>query len=186
MALDPGSASGIALGAPAAETAPPIEAVTRLLPLIPTTRREFTTSERVQAFVRVFQGARSPLSAVTMHTEEMTDASDRVTFDRTATIASELFGARSSADHAVELPMDTLKHGPYLLTITARAPAGAPVRQEVLVVRFVHGQPALHRSRHGQSSNRHLHVNGRPTVGRRRNLEDPADEPGAFFEAEQA
>src|SRR6185369_9820141 len=102
------------------------------LPFVPTTRREFAQSERVQAFVRVFQGGTAQASPVTLRAE-LLDASDRTAFDRSVTLEAGSFDSRGAADQTVELPLEGLAAGHYLLSVTAATAGGSTRRQDVVI-----------------------------------------------------
>jgi VWFA-related protein len=83
----------------------------------PTAARTFSSSERVRAFVRVYQKEPRPVRVTS-----------RVTNDRNEPVAShaddfaaEAFARQGSVDSQVELPLASLAAGQYLLTIEALA-----------------------------------------------------------------
>jgi VWFA-related protein len=116
--------SGIVIGAPAAD------AVTAL-PVAPTTARDFASGEKVAAFLRVFQGGDTPPSAVQV-TTELFDVTDTSQFSRTTPLGAELFAANRSADVQVDVPLERLKSGPYLLSVTATLPGGRKARRDLV------------------------------------------------------
>jgi VWFA-related protein len=120
--------SGLVLSAtPAHPMATPAQ-LASLLPVVPTTLRAFTTSSRVEVFVRVYQNdkAPSPVALVT----NVTNDQGVVVFDATETLAAGRFEA-GAADHRVELPVSRLTPGAYLLRLEAKAPNRAAAGRAV-------------------------------------------------------
>lgn len=117
----PLSLSGVALMVAEGHAAAPRATLATLIPVEPTAQRTFARSDRVSAFVRVYQGGDKPLSDVALavtivndHDEKMIDASD--TLNPAAFTAST-----RSADQNFSVPVDKLPPGAYLLTVTASA-----------------------------------------------------------------
>ncbi|MEO7191507.1 MAG: VWA domain-containing protein [Vicinamibacterales bacterium] len=102
-----------------------------LLPIVPTTAREFSRSDVVSAFVRIAQGGSTPLTGVTMKTE-LFSGSNAAALSESATLPAAAFDTGRSADYQVKLPLDRLAHGPYLLSITARTEGGRTSRRDLL------------------------------------------------------
>jgi hypothetical protein len=120
FAQQPLSLSGIVLGAAAGPLAAPKDAFASLLPLVPTARRTFSSTDRVTAFVRVYEASKKPAMPATLVTR-IVDANDNVASNETVTIAAERFDDTHAADHRIELPLSALAKGEYLLTIETRA-----------------------------------------------------------------
>jgi hypothetical protein len=81
------------------------------LPVVPTARRSFRTTDRVTAFVRVY---RSPdENAIALANAQVVDAHGRIVYEE--------IGDASASDYRVDLPMERLAPGEYLLQITASA-----------------------------------------------------------------
>jgi hypothetical protein len=101
-------------------TPPAVTPQTRLrsdvLPLVPSTMRDFGPGMRATAFLRVTQGGSNPLAAVRV-AATIRDETNGVDFERTTTLGAEAFGTARSADYRLELPIATLTPGPHLLTI---------------------------------------------------------------------
>ena len=102
-----------------------------VLPIVPTSARDFAANDTPLAFVRVFQGGEAPIGPVTVKTQIL-DASDARAFEAAATIAADAFDASRSAPFEVALPIAPLVHGPYLLSITATLPSGATARRDLV------------------------------------------------------
>lgn len=110
--------SGIVLSATPTVPGGPRDLFASLLPVVPTTQREFAPHDVVTAFVRVYQGGRrtpAPASLVI----RILDAAGRDVFRRTDTLAPESFGATRDGDYRIELPLVRLSPGPHVLTIEA-------------------------------------------------------------------
>ncbi len=118
----PLSLSGVVLSiAPGWPTAP-ADGFPDLLPIVPTTRRDFASTDRVSAFVRVYQKASDP-PQLTSVTAQILDANGRVVTSDVASFDADRFAANRSADYRIRLPIDRLSAGEYLFTVDAtRAP----------------------------------------------------------------
>jgi hypothetical protein len=88
------------------------------LPIVPTTARAFSASDRVTAFLRVYQGGSGMLKPVTM-TAQVVDSRDQTAIRQVTTVTPEEFGKRRSADYSFVLPTSRLSPGEHLLTIDA-------------------------------------------------------------------
>jgi len=124
------SLSGVALFA--ASVAPPVSFGTLdpFLSLPATAVRLFTTSDKVSAFVRVYQGGSEAAGAVTL-TARVVDAAGKVVSETIEAMAPARFGASRSADYTLSLPLHQLRAGPYLLTIEAALGARRTPRRDV-------------------------------------------------------
>ena len=91
-----------------------------LIPLVPTTRREFGREDAVTAFARVYQGGRKSPSPVAVAVR-VVDATDRQVFQRTDTLAATSFSTERAADYTLELPVSGFAPGEHVLRIEARA-----------------------------------------------------------------
>jgi VWFA-related protein len=103
--------SGILLEAtPASQTAPK-GAFSDLLPIVPTARREFEFTDRVRAFARIVRGGGNAA--------QQTRVASRV-IDTRGGVAFEAHGeATADGDYAIDLPIDDLPAGEYLLEVRA-------------------------------------------------------------------
>jgi VWFA-related protein len=126
------SLSSVALTSTPALVIGPKEAVSSLLPLLPTTQREFQ-GHRADAYFRIYQGGKSAIAPVDL-TTRIVDTADRVVLMTTEVIDSDRFDKHRAAEHRFEVPTTTLPPGAYLLTFEAQIPGAAPVRQDL---RFV-------------------------------------------------
>ena len=124
----PMSLSGLVLFDRNAPTATPAEALGGLLDKAPTTQREFTQSDDVTAFARVYQKAGTQRAAVTLLFRVLDRALKEVTAARLALMPDQL--TVSGADGRFKLPLDTLPPGPYVLRLEASG-GGAATRRDV-------------------------------------------------------
>jgi VWFA-related protein len=88
-----------------------------LLPLRPVTAREFAATDRVAAFVRVYQG--SGASSPATLTTRIVDSRNQSVFEQRAPLFDAAAAGPKSADHEVTLPLEKLSPGEYLLTFQA-------------------------------------------------------------------
>lgn len=120
------SMSGLALAMTPAPVAAPANAFAALLPLVPTSHRDFAGPERVSLFARVYQGGKQPTQPLQM-TVRVVDAHDRRVFSRSETVAAPTTPSRS-IDYPFEIPVLTIDRGDYLVTVEARSAVGTAVR----------------------------------------------------------
>lgn len=118
FAQQPLSLSGIVVAAAPAVISAPANAFANLLPVVPTAQREFPRASRATAFVRVYQRAKSSPAPAEM-TARIADVNDRVVLNTPSTLAADRFAAGGGADYRVELQIERLDPGEYLLTIEA-------------------------------------------------------------------
>jgi hypothetical protein len=117
FARQPLSLSGIVLAVSPAVGSAPADAFKDLTPVIPTARRELARTDRATAFLRVYQdGKAAVLPAIV--TARITDAGDHVVFDKVTQLAAERF-TNHAAEYLMEIPVERLAGGEYLLTIEA-------------------------------------------------------------------
>jgi hypothetical protein len=88
------------------------------LPVVPTSRREFTKGEPITAAVRVYQGGGGEPSAIAVR-ERLIDAHDQVIVDRTEAVVPGRFGPERSSDVSWVLPASRLEPGDYLVSFEA-------------------------------------------------------------------
>lgn len=114
----PLSLSGVVLASSPAILSTSKEALANLLPVVPTARRHFARTDRVTAFLRVYQEAGKPVQPVDV-TVRVVDASDRVLMNVVAPLAADRFAGKRGADYRVDLPTERLGNGEYLFVIEA-------------------------------------------------------------------
>jgi VWFA-related protein len=113
------SISGLILSAEPAAKSAPTDAFGDLLPASPTARRVFRTTDRVNAFLRVYQNGRS-FTATTV-TTQLTDASNKVIADEVKSLDGRSALSGSVAGHSFVIPTWTLAPGEYLLTMNVES-----------------------------------------------------------------
>jgi VWFA-related protein len=153
------SLSGVTMTVAPALTAAPRDRLAALLPLIPTTQRDFLKTDKVSAFLRVYQSGRRAVMPITLDARVL-DATGRVVFggpqklraDRFATNqpaaidAQPSFGrprmgatprpatASSDVPHAadvlLDLPVFSFGQGPHVLIVEA-SNGGETARRDV-------------------------------------------------------
>lgn len=123
------SLSGVVLARQSSALTGETVALRDVVPVRPTTLREFASNEGVRAFVRVSQGERRSPVDITL-TTRLVDARDDVRFSREMTLEAAQFSRERSADVTLDLPLNTLPAGEYLLSIEAAA-GGRAARRDV-------------------------------------------------------
>jgi VWFA-related protein len=129
FAKDRLSMSGLVLTAHPMPIAAPNDAFAAIVPIVPTTRREFERGDRVRAFTRVYQ--RPPNADAVQITTRISDAADRVAAEAASTLAAPRFTPHIAADFTYELPIASLTPGHYLLTVEVRLDRRTAVRRDV-------------------------------------------------------
>jgi hypothetical protein len=124
------SATAVVLGAKP-DNGSRSDALAKIVPIIPTSARDFSPSDPITAFLRVFQGGTGPLVPITVTTQVL-DTSDSKVLDTKSTLAADAFDAHRSTPFEVTLPLSGLSHGPYLLSITATTPTGSTTRRDLV------------------------------------------------------
>jgi VWFA-related protein len=130
FAKAPLSMSGVAIEAVPGALPGAKEVVAPILPVLPTTRREFADTDRVAAFVRIYQGGKKEPSEATLALKVI-DSRDSVTFERVDALDASRFAQSRAADYRFELPMDRIPPGSYVLTLEASLGVGPAVRRDV-------------------------------------------------------
>jgi len=115
FAKEPLSLSGVAISVLPGQPVAPPDALAGVIPVVPTTAREFARHERVTVFLRVYQGATTTIAPVTLVTR-ITDAVDKPVLDRSETVGPDRFSEARAADVRFVLPVQQLTPGDYLLT----------------------------------------------------------------------
>jgi hypothetical protein len=131
FAKDPLSMSGMVLDASPTRLSAPRDLVTAVLPVLPTTAREFASQDRVGAFVRIYQGG-APVCRPIQIAARIVDGTGRVVFDQTIPFGSERFAVNHSADYRVDLPLARLTPGEHLLTVEATSTDKHTVKKEAI------------------------------------------------------
>lgn len=120
------SLSNIALTMTPATASGPANAFAGLLPVVPTSHRDFIGNEHVSIFTRAYQGGKQPLVPIDI-SAYVENARGRRMFSRSETLTPPPGNDRST-DYAFELAIDALSRGDYLLTIEATTATGTAHR----------------------------------------------------------
>jgi hypothetical protein len=116
FARDPLSVSGLVMSvAPPAVTSQ-ARLFSDMLPVVPSTIRDFPRGTTAVAFLRVTQGGSKPPAAVNV-AATIRDEKNGVVFERTTMLDAAAFRAERSADYRLELPIATLTPGAHLLAV---------------------------------------------------------------------
>ena len=126
------SLSGLVVAAEPTLIAAPKDAFASIVPVVPTTKRDFDRSDRGSAFVRIYTAEARREQAVNrvVVTARVTNAANAVVATRADEITADRFTPSHAADYTYELPLAALAPGPYLLTIDVAA-AGHTARRDV-------------------------------------------------------
>ncbi len=124
------AASPIVLGSQPASP-PRTDLFADLLPIVPTSARDFTPGEQIVAFFRVFQGGTGAVVPVTVTTRVL-DGADAKRFEESSTLGVDAFGSARNAPFEIAVPLGGLTRGPYLLSITAALPNATSVRRDLV------------------------------------------------------
>jgi len=121
FAKDPLSASGLILQRrPSPQNRDKF--IAELVPLVPTTQRQFLSSDEVAVFLRIYQGGKSKIVPVRM-TARIKNDKNSVASNHEGTLEVENFSEHRAADFQVWLPIDHLSPGQYLLEVDAQSGA---------------------------------------------------------------
>jgi VWFA-related protein len=118
FAQQPLSLSGIAVHASPAIRSAPTDAFADLLPVVPTARRDFSRADRASAFLRIYQQSKDAVQPADI-TATIQDAAGRTVLSEHASRAADRFAADHSSDYRLQLPLERLETGEYLLTVEA-------------------------------------------------------------------
>jgi VWFA-related protein len=130
----PLSLSGLLLSTSHGPIAAPKNKLLPLVPVVPTTRREFGADDRVAGFVRVYAAGGRPATPATV-TIRITDGRDATLVETREALEGERFSPDGMAEYRFEVPVDRLAAGPYLLTVEARRGAATARRDARFTMR---------------------------------------------------
>jgi VWFA-related protein len=125
--------SGVALNVKPGLAAAPRSALVPLLPVVPTTLREFARDDTVSGFVQVAQGGNKPVVPVRLEIR-IVDANGTTVHGASDTLETSMLAAGRTAEYQFKVPVDHLNPGAFLLTIQASA-AGRTARRDVRFTR---------------------------------------------------
>jgi VWFA-related protein len=117
FARDPLSLSGIVVERQTSGAAM-LEDLASVVPVRLTTARVFSAAERVAVAARVYQGRGRALAPVRV-SARIVDEQDRITSTTETTLEPAAFGAQRQGDYRLDLPLNRLSDGEYLLTLEA-------------------------------------------------------------------
>ena len=126
--------SGVVLLDRRAPALPLPEALTGILDVPPTTRRDFTSADEVTALVRVYQRAREQPAPVTVSFRVLDAALKDVVAGETV-LQSPQFAANGTADARYTLPLRGLSPGSYVLRVETPGSTPADRRDVRITVR---------------------------------------------------
>jgi hypothetical protein len=92
----------------------PRRALIDLVPVVPTPRRTFATTDRVTAFARAYQKGDRPAPTAIV---SIADAAGASVFHTSATLTSARLGRLHASDCSFDLPLARLSRGVYLLSV---------------------------------------------------------------------
>jgi hypothetical protein len=101
-----------------------------LLPVVPATTRVFAGTDRVTVFLRAYSGGGRPV-ATCLVTAEIRDSDNTVVFTRADALSLAGEGLPKAADYQLQLPLQRLAPGHYVLTMIASPPGTASVRRDI-------------------------------------------------------
>ncbi len=107
----------------------PADAFVEILPLLPTSQREFRSGTRVVAFARLIQGGRQALAPVAVTARLLNEAGQSVRSGSSTVHASD-FARQRAADYRLGLSTEGLAPGWYLFTLEAAVTNGTPIRKD--------------------------------------------------------
>jgi hypothetical protein len=134
LSKGPLALSGMLISASPGVAVAPRDKLASLLPVVPTSQREFGRAEQVSAFVRVYQPGKQLLAPVDM-TVTVLDAAGAKIVHRRETLAPERFAQLRAADYHIALAISELTTGRHLLTVEASQGKRSERRQVRFTVR---------------------------------------------------
>lgn len=132
FAKSPLSMSGVIITATPGRIATPAAALRDVLPLTPTTAREFAGTDRVTAFLRVYWGAGQAAVPVALHAD-IIDTKNATVFTQTDVLTPTAGSRPPSADYRLALPLARLAPGECVLTLRATPLKGVEIRRDIRV-----------------------------------------------------
>ena len=126
--------SGVVVSQEPSVAIAPIEKLAPLMPVIPTSQREFAAGDQVSAYLQVYQPGRKAVAPVEMNVT-LLDAVGATVIDRRETLGPDRFAKDRAADYRIPLPIAGLARGPYLLTVEASQGKASARRQVRMAIR---------------------------------------------------
>jgi hypothetical protein len=116
----PLSFSGVVVSASPGRFAAPKNALAAIIPRTPTSERAFFVTQQVHAFLRLYQGGRTPLRPVHLAIR-IVDGRNAVVFEERHTFGPDRFATGRATDLDFSVPLARLSAGRHLLTFEALA-----------------------------------------------------------------
>jgi VWFA-related protein len=116
----PVALSGVLLSVSPEVPAAPADALAGLVPVRPTTRRRFSTTDNVRAFVRLYQGISRPAMPGYVVAQILDQTGASVYRQESRLDVSMYRGASRAVDYTVGVPVERLGAGDYVLGIEVR------------------------------------------------------------------
>jgi hypothetical protein len=131
----PVSLSGVLVSLEPPVASAPRDAFDGLAPIVPTTERSFRQSDRVTAFVRIYEGGSAALVPVSVTAKIVTDH-DVSVVSQTDAVGLDRFDALTrAADYRFNLPLSSLASGRHLLRFEVTAGGSRAGRDVVFVIK---------------------------------------------------
>jgi len=111
------SLSGLVLNVRPSARSAPADAFRDIMPLTPTSRRAFRKTDRVTAWLRFYR----PKDAGGTITTRLTGADNEVIAELTQVIDNSSGGDSTTGEHRIDLPVEDLTAGEYLVTVEVSA-----------------------------------------------------------------
>lgn len=118
------SFSGIVLHAQPGLPAAPADRLAGVLPLVPTTQRDFSNLQQVTAFLRVYQGGAAAIVPVSLRAQIL-DSQSRIVYDASQILDRTRFATNRTAETRLDLQIDQLAPGAYLLVLQGTEGSGS-------------------------------------------------------------
>ena len=148
----PLSLSGLLLTSDPKPVSTDTDRIKAYVPIAPTARRTFSSTDRLTAFARIYQGGQTSAAAPdpdpsrrrqtgpVLQTVQLsilvTDSQGTVRFRRAEAAPGDIFGANDRmAEFKMDIPLKDLTPGEYLLTMDATSSRGAARRDVRFTVR---------------------------------------------------
>jgi hypothetical protein len=123
------SLSGVLVSADPAAIIAPKDAFVNFVPALPTSARAFAPTDRVSAFLRVYQGDKNKVPVGV--SVRVVDAQGADVATKTERLPADAFTAIPGVDVTFDVPLRLLTPGSYLLSITATLDAKTSSRRDV-------------------------------------------------------
>lgn len=102
-----------------------------VVPIVPTTARDFVAGQTTTAYGSVYQGGREPVGPL-QATAQIINISDQKVWETQAEVPVSAFGPGRTAPLEIALPFDTLARGAYLLSVSIERADGAKTRSDLV------------------------------------------------------